>query len=144
MVFDAILVSVGFTLFLVAVVGQFKFFGFFGLETYQSDRERVAPIWDRIIAGEIGIVPLSIAIFHSTAEVLGPTSTIIAKAASGAVVGAMILYLFALILHDWNDDPRKNERMRKAIRLVLIVSLGPPLIFLVLILLKGDVISSSY
>jgi len=131
-----ILTILGFAFLLIAIVGKFKFFGI--IETYKKEEGGI-PMWDRLISGALGTIFISFEAYRVVKE-LEPCSSLLPKATAAATTAALFLYLFALWLHDWNEDKEKKEKpVRKWIRIVLLVMLAIPLIDTLLSVLQcGD------
>jgi len=130
--FDGMLFFLGFSLFLVAVVGQFSFLAVFKLETYKSAVGGV-PLWDRIVAGAMGIIPLSFETYRAV-SILLKSPSILPKISAATLTVAMVAYLFGLWLHDWNEDEKKHDKIRKWIRIILLLVIATPLVFLAFLL----------
>ncbi len=121
------LTILGFVFLLFAIVGQFEFFG--GLKAYKSAEGQV-PIWDRLIAGTLGTLFISLDAYRVVSKLIQSSSSLLPKASAAAITVAMSLYLFALWWHDKNEDLATNK-VREQIRILLFIMLFIPLVFLI-------------
>ncbi len=127
---DYVWVFLGFVLFLFAVGAKFELAGRdFGFKTDQT-----LPLWDRMVAGSVGIIPLSLELYRAVTN-LSPLR-ILPWASAAAITLSTVAYLLALWWHGWNED-RKGDKLdgpRKRIRIVLLLMIFVPLVFLLFLL----------